>query len=97
VKYSPRRGCITFSLRRETGSLVRFAVRDEGIGIPAEAQRRIFEKFFRVSEADQEGAGLGLAMAREIVAAHGGAVGVESAPGKGSEFFFTLPAAPVLS
>jgi NtrC-family two-component system sensor histidine kinase KinB len=97
VKYSPRRGCITLSLRRETGSLVRFAVRDEGIGIPADAQRRIFEKFFRVSEADQEGAGLGLAMAREIVAAHGGAVGVESAPGKGSEFFFTLPAAPVLS
>jgi signal transduction histidine kinase len=54
--------------------------------------RRIFDKFFRVSESGDEGAGLGLSIAREIVLAHGGSIGVESEKGKGSEFFFTLPA-----
>ena len=92
VKHSPRGSVITLSARREGGKSVRFAVRDEGPGIPRELQRRIFDKFFRVSESGDEGAGLGLSIAREIVLAHGGSIGVESDKDKGSEFFFILPA-----
>jgi len=83
---------ITLSARRDGATSVRFAVRDEGPGIPKELQRRIFDKFFRISESKDEGAGLGLSIAREIVLAHGGSIGVESNAGRGSEFFFTLPA-----
>ena len=57
---------------------VRFSVIDHGPGIPAEFQARIFERFFRVPGSDPRGAGLGLAIAREIVTAHGGEIGVVS-------------------
>ena len=67
-------------------------MQDEGAGVPKEARRRIFEKFYRVSESRGEGAGLGLSIAREIVLAHGGSIGVDCEEGKGSEFFFVLPA-----
>jgi signal transduction histidine kinase len=94
VKHSPSGGTITLSAKREGAQAVRFAVKDEGPGIPASLHRRIFDKFFRVSETSgDEGAGLGLSIAREIVLAHSGTIGVESEPGKGSEFFFTLPGA----
>jgi NtrC-family two-component system sensor histidine kinase KinB len=92
VKHSSPGSAIILSARRDGATTVRFAVRDEGPGIPRELQRRIFDKFFRVSESGDEGAGLGLSIAREIVLAHGGNIGVESTDGKGSEFFFTLPA-----
>ncbi len=72
---------------------VRFSVTDHGPGIPAEHQARLFERFFRVPGSDPRGAGLGLAIAREIVAAHGGQIGVNSLPGLGAEFYFVLPAA----
>jgi signal transduction histidine kinase len=91
VKYSPAGGAITLSARRENAQTVRFAVKDEGSGVPKELRRRIFDKFFRISETRDEGVGLGLSIAREIVLAHGGSIGVESEEGKGSEFFFTLP------
>ena len=70
---------------------VRFEVEDHGIGIPPEYRQRIFEKFFRVPGTKGEGIGLGLYLAREIVLAHGGDMGVESETGKGSRFWFTLP------
>jgi signal transduction histidine kinase len=92
VKYSPKGGTVTLLARRESANMVRFAVRDEGTGVPKELRRRIFEKFFRASESPGAGAGLGLSIAREIVLAHGGNIGVDSEPGKGSEFFFVLPA-----
>jgi len=91
VKYSPKGGTVTLAVRREGAKIVRFVVKDEGPGIPKDLRRRIFDKFFRVSESGGEGAGLGLSIAREIVLAHGGNIGVESEEGKGSEFFFTLP------
>jgi signal transduction histidine kinase/HAMP domain-containing protein len=69
---------------------VRFEVADDGPGIPQEYQERIFEKFFRMPGAKGEGIGLGLYISREIVAAHGGEMGVESSPGAGSKFWFTL-------
>lgn len=92
VKYSPSGSVITLTAKREDAKNVRFAVKDEGDGVPKELCRRIFDKFFRASESGDEGAGLGLSIAREIVLAHGGNIGVESEKGKGSEFFFTLPA-----
>ncbi len=92
VKYSPPDGTITLTAKRDAAQAVRFSVKDEGPGIPANLHRRVFDKFFRISEtSSDEGAGLGLSIAREIVLAHSGAIGVESEPGKGSEFYFTLP------
>jgi NtrC-family two-component system sensor histidine kinase KinB len=93
VKHSPADGTITLSAKMDGAQGVRFSVTDEGAGIPENLYRRIFDKFYRVSETSGEGAGLGLSIAREIVLAHSGTIGVESKPGKGSEFFFTLPVA----
>ena len=63
-----------------------------GIGVAAEHLSHLFEPFYRVpGQAEESGVGLGLAIVREIVNAHGGEVGVESEPGKGSTFRFTLP------
>ena len=93
VKHSPTGGTITLTAKKDVAQGIRFAVKDEGAGIPENLHRRIFDKFYRVSETSGEGAGLGLSIAREIVLAHSGTIGVLSAPGKGSEFFFTLPAA----
>lgn len=71
---------------------VRFSVIDRGPGIPPQFQGQIFDRFFRIPGSDNTGAGLGLAIAKEIVLAQGGAIGVQSTPGQGSEFYFDLPA-----
>lgn len=73
------------------GPRVQLAVQDDGPGIPCEYQSRIFEKFIQVKGRGAGGSGLGLAISREIVRAHGGAIWVESLPGEGSTFYFTLP------
>lgn len=75
------------------GDHVRFEVRDTGEGIPREHLERIFDKFYRVPGGRSTGVGLGLYISREIVHAHGGEMGVESEPGRGSLFWFTLPRA----
>ena len=77
----------------ETPPLVMFEVSDSGPGIPADHQAGLFEKFFRVPGSAEGGSGLGLFIARGLVQAHGGRIGVDSAPGRGSRFWFTVPAA----
>jgi signal transduction histidine kinase/DNA-binding response OmpR family regulator len=94
VKYSPDGGPTT--VRAEAGDgVVRVSVRDSGIGISPDQQRQLFTKFYRVDSSDTRsigGTGLGLALAREIAEAHGGRIGVDSAIGKGSTFWFELAA-----
>ncbi|WP_338872269.1 HAMP domain-containing sensor histidine kinase [Myxococcus stipitatus] len=90
VKHTPAGGEVEVRVARE-GTRVRFEVHDTGEGIALEQQARIFEKFYRAPGAPMGGAGLGLSIAKEIVQAHGGELGVVSAPGRGSTFWFTLP------
>jgi NtrC-family two-component system sensor histidine kinase KinB len=73
------------------GSYLQVSVHDTGPGIPKEYQTKIFQKFFQIKSQDERGAGLGLAICKEILRAHGGNIWVESQPGKGSTFIFTLP------
>jgi signal transduction histidine kinase len=94
LRHTGRGGQVTLGATPEQGS-VRFAVQDTGEGIPAAFIPRIFDKFFRTPGVKRPGgAGLGLAIVREIVTAHGGQVDVHSRPGKGTTFTFTLPTAP---
>jgi two-component system phosphate regulon sensor histidine kinase PhoR len=93
VKYSPDGGTVVVSAARD-GNRIVICVRDEGIGIPEESLQRVFERSYRVGRPEgsaMRGSGLGLAIVRRIVESHGGEVRVESRPGQGSEFFFSLP------
>ena len=73
-------------------SCVRYEVQDNGLGIDAEDQRKLFEAFTRFHKSQAMGSGLGLAIVARIVKRLNGEVGVESELGKGSRFWFTLPA-----
>jgi PAS domain S-box-containing protein len=95
IKYSPAGGTVTLGARREEEKIVIW-VEDEGMGIPAESLDKVFNRFYRVNHRGPTppgGIGLGLALVREVVRAHGGEVWVESEVGKGSTFYFTLPVA----
>jgi signal transduction histidine kinase len=89
--YSPEGGVITLYAQPADSGFIRCGVRDRGPGIPHESIGLIFEKFYRVPGSPTKGAGLGLAIAREIVVAHGGAIACASRPGEGSDFYFVLP------
>ena len=93
IKYTPPGGSIEISLRLDEKSAI-LRVSDTGIGIPKEDQEKVFRRFYRTAAAraqGESGAGLGLAIARSIVEAHGGRIQVESAVGKGSLFTIFLP------
>jgi len=93
IKYTHEGSDITVSLK-PTGEMVRVGIKDQGPGIPEEDQARIFERFYRVDKArarELGGTGLGLAIAKQIVEAHGGRIGLESAPNEGTEIYFFLP------
>lgn len=95
VKYTPAGGSVTVRLTRSNGDAV-ITVRDTGAGIPEHLHKQIFDKFGQAEVAREIGkvsVGLGLAFCKLAVEAHGGTIRVESAPGKGSAFIFTLPGA----
>jgi len=96
IKYGRRGGRVDISARRSANGYVQVSVADDGPGIPPEAQERVFERFYRVDKArsrEQGGTGLGLAIVKHIVQAHTGEVWVESTPGEGAAFCFTIPEA----
>ena len=96
IKYGRIEGEVVISARALDTRRIEICVQDDGPGIPADACARIFERFFRGDKArsrEQGGTGLGLAIVKHVVQAHGGEVRVESAPGAGAQFSFTLPAA----
>lgn len=93
IKYSPPGSPVTVRWGRENGRAF-VEVRDQGIGIPASDQRKIFEKFYRAPNArawHAQGTGIGLALVRRIIDLHGGAIDVESRPGEGSRFRLLFP------
>jgi PAS domain S-box-containing protein len=95
VKFTPEGGTVWIEMKDETG-FVRITVGDTGVGIPAEEQENIFDKFYQVGNTTRgvrEGTGLGLSITKELVQMHGGWMEVDSTPGQGSRFTFTLPTA----
>jgi signal transduction histidine kinase/DNA-binding response OmpR family regulator len=93
IKFTPKGGQIT--IRAETdGHEVKFAVCDTGPGIPPEHLPHVFDRYWQAKSTAKLGTGLGLSIAKGIVEAHGGRIWVESKPGEGASFIFTLPAAP---
>ncbi len=94
IKYTPEGGKVIVSAIEKDSKEIQFSVEDNGIGIPKEDLSRIFERFYRVDKGrskEMGGTGLGLSIVKHLVQAHGGRVWVESQPGKGSTFYFTLP------
>jgi signal transduction histidine kinase len=95
LQYTPRGGAVSISVSPSEGG-ARIEVADTGDGITADMLPRIFDRFYRGDQSRSRatgGAGLGLAIAKGLVEAHGGQIWVESAPGQGTHFFFTLPEA----
>ena len=93
LKYSPAGSPVSLAAESKDGRVI-VSVSDRGPGIPEAEQSRIFEKFYRAEASRQiPGAGLGLVIAREIIHAHGGEIWVDSKPGEGSTFQFSLPSA----
>ena len=90
-KFTPRGGHIQVSVR-EREEAVEVSVQDDGPGIPPQEQEHIFDRFYTLSTGrSPAGVGLGLYIARQLVSLHGGSIGVESQPGAGSRFYFTIP------
>ena len=94
LRHTERGGTIILRAAAAEGT-VQFSVADTGEGIPAQFLPRVFDKFFRIPGARQQGgAGLGLAIVHEIIVSHGGQIGVQSTIGKGTTFTFNLPPRP---
>jgi two-component system phosphate regulon sensor histidine kinase PhoR len=93
VKYTPRNGKIDISVN-DKGNTILIQIKDTGIGIPKDELPRIFDEFFRASnakEVERDGTGLGLSIAKQVVQRHNGKIWVESEEGRGSTFYILLP------
>jgi len=93
IKFSPHGGYITVTIE-EDGAMVRMSVADQGIGIPEDRLQDIFEPFYQIDGSTRRhygGCGIGLSVARRIIAGHGGELGVESLHAAGSTFYFVIP------
>ncbi|WP_219418111.1 HAMP domain-containing sensor histidine kinase [Pseudonocardia nigra] len=90
AKFTPAGGRVSVTLGHRDGE-VELAVTDTGVGIPADEQPRVFDRFYRGAGSRAAGSGIGLAVAAELVAAHGGDISVHSEPGHGSTFLLRLP------
>ena len=95
LRHSPSRSVVTVRAL-PAPRCVRFEVTDSGEGISKELQSVVFDRFVQIRTDRASGTGLGLSIAKEIVEAHGGRIGVESEPGRGSTFWFTLPTVAAL-
>jgi two-component system sensor histidine kinase VicK len=96
IKYSPDGGVITTRLIESHNNLV-VSISDQGLGIPRKDISKVFDRFYRVDKArsrKQGGTGLGLAISKEVVEAHHGRIWVDSAEGRGSTFYISLPYEP---
>jgi two-component system sensor histidine kinase BaeS len=91
LRHAPDSGEVTVSARSRVGDVL-ISVRDDGPGIGPEELPHVFDRFWRGSRPRTQGSGLGLAISQELVRSHGGRIWVNSEPGHGSEFCFTLPA-----
>lgn len=94
LRFTPSGGSVTVRVARNGPDGVSCTVTDTGVGIPAEELPHLFERFWQARRYRRGGAGLGLAIARGVVEAHGSALTVESEPGRGSAFSFVLTALP---
>ena len=92
IKFTPKDGLVRVTGARR-GPCVEFVVADSGAGIAANDLPRLFDRFWKATKASRAGAGLGLFIVKGIVESHNGTVSVESAPGVGTTFRFTLPVA----
>jgi NtrC-family two-component system sensor histidine kinase KinB len=90
IRHTPAGGSIEIRVL-PNGKFLRIEVSDTGEGIPQEYQAQVFDKYFQVPGSIRKETGLGLALAKNIIAAHGGEIGLKSEPGQGSTFWFTLP------
>ncbi len=93
IRYTAEGGRITLGATANPGEAL-FWVADTGIGMPPEALPHVFDRFSKAKGSSQHGSGLGLSICKGIVEAHGGRLWVESVPGRGTTFSFTIPAAP---
>lgn len=91
VKFTPPEGEVWVTVDRPSADTLRFAISDTGPGIPLEYQEWIFDRFSRFAQGSARGTGIGLALCKLAVEAHGGRIWVESQPGEGATFFFTIP------
>jgi signal transduction histidine kinase len=92
IKFTPAGGRITITATAD-GQAAMFRIADNGSGIASNELPHVFDRFWQARKGAREGAGLGLPIAKGIVEAHGGRIGVESTLGVGTSFFFTIPAA----
>jgi signal transduction histidine kinase len=96
IKFTPAHGGVNVSVTTKGDASVRVSVSDTGPGVAPGEEERIFNKFYQIAEAGEakpKGTGLGLAISKALVELHGGRIWVESEPGRGSAFYFTLPVA----